>query len=240
MAKQKEHEDTFGGVRESVKKRALAEIRARLVEFIEQRKHYLIVCEGKKTEPAYFEYIQNMLPKSLLTTIEVRGEGDNTVNVVKKAIALREERKRSKAPNYDEVWAVYDKDDFPASRYNDAVRLSEKEGIKSGHSNQSFELWYILHFRKLQSALHRKDYIRILSDEILKTKYKKNDPKVAEFMFTKGKVRQAIKWAAELDESWKEKRKSPADSCPHTRVYALVEELLKYYDPTSEPEEKAR
>jgi hypothetical protein len=241
MAKQKESEDTIEvkEVKAEVRRRKLlAEARARLVDFIEERRHFLIVCEGKKTEPVYFEYIQNMLPKDLLA-IEIRGEGDNTVNVVKKAIVLREERKRSTSPDYDEVWAVYDKDDFPASRYNEAVRLSEEKGIKSAHSNQSFELWYVLHFRDLQAGVGRKDYIRILSKEILKDKYKKTNPDIPEFMFTQGKVKQAIKLAKALDENWKEKRKTPADSCPHTRVYMLVEKLLEYAGPTWETRKKS-
>jgi hypothetical protein len=33
-----------------------------------ERRYFLIVCEGAKTEPAYFEHLQGMLPKNLLTT----------------------------------------------------------------------------------------------------------------------------------------------------------------------------
>ena len=178
------------------------------------------------TEPNYFNHFKNFVPKNLVETINVHGEGDNTVNIVRKAISLREIRKKNVLlPDYDEVWAVYDKDDFPANRFNTAVRLAAQNNIESGHSNQSFELWYILHFQFLQNALHRRDYITILS-RILKFTYQKNDLNVIKVLFNKGNVRQAIEWAKELDEN--STGTSFANSCPTTKVYVLVERLLDY------------
>ena len=228
MAKKKIQQDSFIEMRKRIQKTPIT--KAKPVEVTALRKYFLIVCEGEKTEPAYFEYIQRMLPKHLLTTIDIRGEGDNTINIVKKAVALRDARKKTDHP-YDEVWAVYDKDDFPASRYNEAVKYSMQHDIQSAHSNQSFELWYILHFKNLQSAWHRSRCIEALSKEILKTPYAKNDPHIPAYMFKHGKVKRAIKWAKALDEKYKGPKYTPATSCPHTMVYALVEKLLKYCNP---------
>ena len=87
------------------------------VESIPERKYYLIVTEGERTEPYYFNYFKNFLPRQLVSTITISGEGDNTVNFVQKSIILREERRKNiLLPDFDEVWAVYDKDDFPAQR----------------------------------------------------------------------------------------------------------------------------
>lgn len=168
------------------------------------------------------------MPKHLVETIEVTGAGDNTLNVVKKAILLRDERKKNtELPQFDEVWAVYDKDDFPDKNYNDAITLAQKEGIESGHSNQSFELWYILHFQFLQSASHRDKYIKTLSG-ILGAKYKKNSLALAERIHTEGDVTQAIAWANALDAM--HAGSTPANSCPFTRVYVLVERLMAYIE----------
>jgi len=232
MAKKKIPKGTFTEMMKELKKSPIT--KAKPVAVAEERKYFLIVCEGAKTEPAYFEYIQNMLPRNLLTTIDIRGEGDNTVNVVRKAIALKKEREKAGGPRYDEVWAVYDKDDFPASRYNQAVTLAARNDVKSGHSNQSFELWYVLHFRNLQASLHRTEYIKILSAEtekILHVPYKKNDPTIAAFIFKHGKIKRAIKWAKALEKNCTDAGLTPANSHPHTRVYALVDELLKYCSP---------
>jgi len=197
-----------------------------------ERRYFLIVTEGIRTEPIYFEYIGKMLPKHLVSTVEIKGAGDNTIRVVQKAIELREKRIINKTlPAYDEVWAVYDKDDFPASRYNEAINLANREGIESGHSNQSFELWYVLHFEYLQSALHRTDYIKKLT-EYLGFKYIKRTQKVVETLMEQGNVQRAIKWAKDLEILNQEKTAS--DSCPYTRVYVLVDRLLNYIDHTTD------
>ncbi|MFN6380026.1 MAG: RloB family protein [Flavobacteriales bacterium] len=191
----------------------------------DERRYFLIVTEGERTEPLYFNYFKNYLPKKLLETIEVSGEGDNTVNIVRKAIELRNERNLSLKPKFDEVWAVFDKDDFQSSRFNAAVSLANREGINSGHSNQSFELWYVLHFQYLTSALHRSDYIKLLSKN-LGFRYEKNNPIVVEHLFKKCNIKQAIHWAKKLEEL--HTGKTPAQSCPSTKVYELVEKLMSY------------
>lgn len=201
-------------------------VRVTEIEVKQERKYFLIVSEGKRTEPIYFEFLSKQLPKNLLRTIEVHGEGDNTINVVRKAIELRDERAANHhLPDYNEVWAVFDKDDFPAERFNSAIELAGNSGIESGHSNQSFELWYVLHFQFLQNALHRDDYIKILS-RLLKFKYKKNTPKVIEKIARTGNEEQAILWAEELE--WMHADVSPAEACPYTRVYELVKRLREY------------
>jgi hypothetical protein len=91
MANKKIQEDSFAETKKRIQKTPIT--KAKPVEVTAQRKYFLIVCEGEKTEPAYFKYIQRMLPNHLLTTVEIRGEGDNTINIVKKAIAIRDARK---------------------------------------------------------------------------------------------------------------------------------------------------
>ena len=199
-----------------------------VIDAREERQYFLIVSEGVRTEPIYFEYLGSMLPKHLVETIEVKGAGDNTINVVKKAIQLRDERKKNtELPQFDQVWAVYDKDDFPDKHYNDAIILAQKEGIESGHSNESFELWYILHFQFLQSALHRTSYITALS-KILSIRYKKNSLDIAKQIHNKGDVNQAIAWAYNLEAMHADN--NPSVSCPYTRVYVLVERLMAYIE----------
>jgi len=196
------------------------------IEVKQERRYFLIVSEGERTEPIYFEFLSKQLPKNLLRTIEVHGEGDNTINVVRKAIELKDERVQNhQLPNYDEVWAVFDKDDFPAAHFNGAVELAKNNGIESGHSNQSFELWYVLHFQFLQNALHRSDYIKILSRK-LGFKYTKNTPQVVEKLDKIGNEDQAILWAEELEIM--HEGASAANSCPYTRVYELVRRLRVY------------
>jgi len=224
MSSPKHKQPSFQDFLKELEKQSL--VSPKQVEAIEERKYFLIVCEGERTEPLYFNYFKKHLPKNLLETIEISGEGDNTINIVKKAILLRDERNKDVLlPRFDEVWAVYDKDDFPAKRFNQAVSLAKKENVQSGHSNQSFELWYVLHFQYLTSASHRDDYIKILTKQ-LGFKYEKNDIKVVKHLFEKCNSKQAIKWAKKLEDL--HVGKTPAQSCPTTNVYKLVEILHKY------------
>lgn len=199
------------------------------VEQIEEKRYYLIVCEGVRTEPAYFNYFKKFLPNHLLETIEVSGQGDNTINIVDIAIKKRAERERNVLlPPFDEVWAVFDKDDFPADRYDNAIVKAQESGIEAGVSNEAFELWYILHFQFLANALKRHQYIEILT-KILGFRYEKNkqnSEKVVELLFKKGDVRKAIQWAEQLEQM--HAGLTPSRSCPYTRVYILVDRLLKY------------
>lgn len=201
-------------------------VESKVADAIEERQYFLIVCEGVRTEPIYFTYLKNFLPKHLLQTIEIRGAGDNTINVARKAIEERDERLKDPInPPFDEVWAVFDKDDFPAKHFNQAVQLCSQYEINSGHTNEAFELWYLLHFQYLDTSLKRKSYFKILSD-ILGSKYEKNSKAVVEFLFKKGNVRQAIEWAHSLKEMHEDA--TPADACPSTQIHILVERLLRY------------
>ena len=49
------------------------------------RKEFLIVCEGERTEPHYFEAFR--VAKEVY---DVVGEGDNTINLVRRAIKRKE------------------------------------------------------------------------------------------------------------------------------------------------------
>jgi hypothetical protein len=220
----KVNKESFNEMLEKLKSESI--VTGKQVEAIEERRYFLIVCEGKRTEPIYFEYIQNLLPKDLMRTIQIEGEGDNTMNLVREAIRKRNERlENALVPAYDEVWAVFDKDDFPNENYDNAVSMALANNIECGISNQSFELWYILHFELLEAALHRKDYISRLS-QYLGFKYNKNDRNVVKFLFSNGNVKQAISWAKRLEKI--HDGKTPSESCPYTRVYVLVERLLEY------------
>lgn len=201
---------------------------AKSVETKEERKYFLIVTEGEKTEPNYFNKFKIYLPKNLLSTIELIGEGDNTIHIVNKAIEERDKRLNDPLkPNYDEVWAVFDRDSFPPERVDNAVAIAEANQIEPALSNQAFELWYVLHFQFLDADLDRKLYFDILSS-FLGTKYEKNTHKIIDLIWEKGNVIQAIKWAKKLEAN--SKGQTPSNSVPTTRVYKLVENLLSYID----------
>ena len=193
---------------------------------IELRQYTLIACEGTQTEPLYFEQWRKQLPKHLLNLIEIAPEGNNTIHVVRRAIEEREKRRNQRGkPNYDQVWAVFDKDDFPSEHYEAALRLAEENDILTAPSNQAFELWYILHFQYLEAALHRQQYSAILT-KALGFPYIKNDTNVARELFKRPLIEQAIQGAKKLAAL--HEGTPPSQACPYTGVYKIVEEFLKF------------
>jgi hypothetical protein len=57
----------------AVLKRRVREEKKRKTEFKSKRKFYLIVCEGEKTEPNYFESLKSSLPKGVLELTNIAG-----------------------------------------------------------------------------------------------------------------------------------------------------------------------
>ncbi|HFA47898.1 MAG TPA: RloB domain-containing protein, partial [Bacteroidetes bacterium] len=78
----------------------------------EKKQKLLIVCEGGNTEPSYFKKF-----KLATATIKAVGEGYNTITLVDRAVQLSTEEE------YNQVWCVFDKDDFPNQNFNSAIFL---------------------------------------------------------------------------------------------------------------------
>ena len=108
----------------------------------------LIVCEGQNTEKSYFD--QFRLTSAQLVTL---GKGYNTISLVNEALRL------SQLKTYEQVWCVFDKDDFTANDFNTAITIAAANNFGVAYSNQAFEYWLILHFEDHQGgAMPRQDY----------------------------------------------------------------------------------
>ena len=184
---------------------------------MEEIERFLIVCEGEKTEPIYFESFE-----VFSAHIKVIGAGKNTESLVNSAIEFNNQGE------YDQVWCVFDKDSFHDQQFNNACSKAEQNGLHVAYSNQSFELWYILHFGLLESQLDRHQYIKKL-DEFFKKffgrNYQKNDTET--FHLLKPFQNTAIKNAKRL-ASYYDSHNTPSQRFPATYVFELVEELNKF------------
>ncbi len=183
----------------------------------------LIVCEGEKTEPNYFRSFGRINRGGVVYEIECEGGKINTIQVVKKAIALREKAIREDKP-YDSVWAVFDKDNFPVRDFNTAIHKAEKNGVHCAWSNEAFELWYIFHFTNRKTSMPRKEYQKAITSFISEHEkeytYRKNDPNMRNYLTLYGNEAQAIKFAEAQALSFNHTRY--AEHEPSTWVYRLV------------------
>jgi RloB-like protein len=189
---------------------------------IPERQVVLIVCEGEKTEPYYFQSFPIDPAK-----VEIDGTGHNSDSLVELAIAKKKKAKDKKTP-YLQVWCVFDRDAFSGNNINRAFQLAKSNKIKIAYSNEAFELWFLLHFNFIDTACNRKDLRRKLS-RLVPGGYKKNCENMYDILDDgnhKGKnQKQAINNAKKLESIH-----SPTDKLnnnPSSTVYKLVEDLNK-------------
>lgn len=190
----------------------------RKVNTREVKQRFLIVCEGAKTEPNYFRSFR--VPKDVL---EIKGLGENPSNLVKRA------KEFASQDEYDQVWCVFDRDDWSLEDFNKAItqakRLDAKldYSFKVAYSNEAFELWYVLHFEFLNTGIPRCDYIRKL-DQLLNHRYRKNSEAIYDELFDKQDV--AIKNSTNLLQQYDPS--TPVNDNPSTTVHLLVQELNRF------------
>ncbi|GAP18978.1 RloB family protein [Levilinea saccharolytica] len=196
--------------------RKRAYMQRRLDQF-DVRQRFLIVCEGTRTEPQYFERFR--VPGLV---VRVEGVGMNTLRLVDEAINCCDEG------DYDQVWCVFDKDDFPIENFENAIQRARERNMHVAYSNQAFELWYVLHFEYLNSAIDRKAYMEKLT-QYLGFKYKKNDPDI--YQVLQCKMDTAIRNAERLMQEYRPSR--PGRDDPSTTVYQLVIALREQAKPLS-------
>ncbi len=176
------------------------------------KRRVLIVCEGARTEPDYFRSFK------VFKNCNVVGSGSNTISVVKRALQLMSKEK------YAEAWCVFDRDSFPKANIKKALALATQNNIKVAFSNESFELWYVLHYEYLDTKITRRDYCSKLT-RILKTEYQKNNPGM--YRILQANQLQAIQNAKRLEKSVLLPGYCSVDAYPYTTVYKLVERLNK-------------
>ena len=211
------------------------ERRKRSKEFLEPKiNSFLIVTEGKCTEPNYFRGIQELIKNKIGGTIDIveapelniQGCGMATMRLVKKTNEIVKNAKII----YQNVWIVFDKDDF--EDFDNAIIEGEKKGYNIAWSNQSFEYWLYLHFSYSDTPLHRSDWQDKLNklfkeNNISNRKYEKNNKKLFEVLNSFGGPELAVKHAK---KRMKKYTKDSKPSCynPGTTVHKLVESLMNY------------
>ncbi|XVO86067.1 RloB family protein [Pseudomonas palleroniana] len=188
------------------------DLRQRKVNTKATKKKILIVCEGERTEPSYFKSFR------VLKQCEIVGSGSNTISVVNHALKLMNQ------DDFLETWCVFDRDSFPKRNVKRALQLADQNNIKVAFSNESFELWYVLHFEYLDTKITRAAYCNKLS-ELTGKKYKKNDSNFYKILLERQKT--AVTRAKTLESRIIPAGGCTVDSYPYTTVYKLVERLNK-------------
>lgn len=216
-----------------LKRRVRAE-KKRKIKFKSKRKFYLIVCEGEKTEPNYFESLKATLPRGVLelTNIDIDGTGKNTLSIIEETKKLRKKYEEKYLRTIDKSWAVFDRDSFPDENFDNAINKGEnsKPKINCAWTNEAFELWYLLHFSYYNTGISREQYQEKLEREINKAsgrtdfKYEKNSKKMFEILDKFGSQDSATRNAERLERTYLDRRFASHNPC--TKVHHLIKELI--------------
>ncbi|MFA6587863.1 MAG: RloB family protein [Patescibacteria group bacterium] len=191
-------------------------------------KKIYIFTEGIKTEVNYFESKRKEIEQEIRRkniTIKITGMGKNTISLFNFVINFINEQNIDL--NTDECWIVFDKDNYNAN-FDGAINKALAKGLKVAYSNACFELWYLLHFCYMDSAIDQKEYPQKLTDHLRnsagdkKIEYSKNSENI--YFLIKDKESDAIKNAKKLLSTYGNK-KSFSKNNPSTTVHLLVENL---------------
>jgi hypothetical protein len=118
---------------------------------------FLIVTEGRVTEPVYFELLRSSLQLATVTVKIKPGRASDPRHVIESAadevkdLARRVRRRRiavNEVEKYDHVWAVIDTD--VAARdgiWPDVQQLAKARRVRLAHSTPCFEFWLLLHIQ---------------------------------------------------------------------------------------------
>jgi len=190
----------------------------------------LIVCEGEKTEPLYFDEIRQFYRLST-TNIKVRQSdyGTQPQKVVDFAIDECLKTKR-----WEQVYCVFDRDDHPgfhnALQSVSALDQKYKNDLKQPirftaiPSIPSFELWLLLHFDCITREIHRDEVMSLLRQPNRLPGYDKGQG--GHFASTRDKLPVAFDHAARLIAE----RERHGNENPFTAVGELVQRLIALGD----------
>lgn len=186
----------------------------------------LIVCEGKKTEPNYFDDIRQelRLPKAEVRVLH-SDAGTEPRQIVDYAESVFLED-----PTFDIVYAVFDRDEHRT--YHDALkRAAELDfGLRNDFKKKirfqavptvpCFELWILLHFADVKAFGNRHEVIGRVGE------YIKGYTKGLKGVF--GLTVDKLEIATARAEKLREEFNAEAGTDPFTTVDALVAKLLSY------------
>ena len=100
-------------------------------------------------------------------------------------------------------------------------------------SNECIEFWFLLHFAYYTANNHYSEYITFLNDKFKKLrfgKYQEDMKDIFDILMNQGNSKLAIRYAKRIIKDGQ--GRTPIEIVPRTKVYELVEELVKYLPET--------
>lgn len=187
------------------------------------RKRILIFTEGK-TERDYLNCLKSRQQTGIKIKAKSVGEGklalvEKVVRTVEKTDILEDEQ----------VWVVLDRDQIASDpddkdKFVSACALADDRNIKVAYSNNSFELWPLLHLQDVRAAMNNDELKAALSGH-LGEKYTKDGKAIYKSLEQLGDRRAAVDRAEQLLRTHRQNGVLLVDANPSTTIHELIEEM---------------
>lgn len=183
----------------------------------------------EKAEEEYFKAFKNHLQTSLLITRQkTRWDPQELIEHVIEWLN-NQGRGQVDSESDDQVWCVFDVDDFYKSKSETLLRAVTKattKNIKIAYSNECLELWFLLHFNRINASIPRDDFVSKINAAFKKHglgEFKKNDPVFDILLpFQDAAINNATAIYCEND-TWHQKLGPNGN--PSTSIHLLVKEI---------------
>lgn len=198
-----------------------------------EQKAVLIALEDTKSSKYYFE---GLIKDKGLTgqVIFAKHQGTNPKNVLN---AIDQHLEVNKKIKYSKKWIVIDKDDWSLDELNGVISSAKANEVCVALSNESYELWLLLHFKPITRYMSRVDLnceLREVFQERFGMDYEKSIEDI--YPLTVGLQKAAIVNAKNLVTMHQRNhgKINPIDMNPLTMIYQLVECLNSLYEAKQE------
>ncbi|WP_172201088.1 RloB family protein [Campylobacter sp. RM16188] len=206
----------------------------------------IIACEDSVSAPAYFKKIiqelkesKKILPGSFVIAAHRHSDPSG---VLKDLMEYKQQHIGATYKDFKHRWIVIDRDSsigmqrigHTPNNFNNALKDAKKNSIEVAYSNDSFELWYLLHFKYIDTAITRDDILKHVI-KLLKNQHPQDFKDLDEQSIKKVEYvekiydrlkslqQKAIQNAENLLKSYP--TLDPANDNPSTRVHELVKIL---------------
>ena len=212
-----------------------------------KRDDVLIACEDSVSSPAYFRMIiQKLIEERKITQdsiVIVLHDGSTHPTGVLKNLKNYKNEYGKTYKDFEHKWIVIDRDiervnggGHTAEDFNNAIENAKNKrsnlNIEVAYANDSFELWYLLHFEYRNTAILRDDIIEVVIERLKQldahkfSRLNKDNIKQANYTEMIYKVllpmqNNAIKNATRLIESYGDDHNPERDN-PSTTIHNLV------------------
>ncbi|TLU81789.1 MAG: RloB domain-containing protein [Chlorobium sp.] len=178
------------------------------------RKLFVLATEGNKTEPEYFDLLQNNHSVIKVHCLKTK-EGLAPLALLKK---MEQYLKKESLKSSDEAWLVADRDQWDESQLDQLYAWSTtQKNIGFALSNPKFEYWLLLHFEEASGISSSRE-----CSERLKRYLPEYDKEIDSRKITVEMITAAIRRAEQRDNN-------QCDNWPKetgTTVYRLVKNIF--------------